>query len=94
MAGGRGEKLSEMALGWLLAQQDMTSVLIENWSITTRADPDNIKAIHPLNHLRRKSLLVGELMKLRLKIQPVHRFVNNDTNMQTSQYGSYLIFDG
>ena len=32
-------------------------------------------------------------MKLRLKIQPVHRFVNNDTNMQTSQYGSYLIFD-
>ncbi len=32
-------------------------------------------------------------MKLRLKIQPVHRFVNNDTNMQTSQYGGYLIFD-
>ena len=32
-------------------------------------------------------------MKLRLKIQSVHRFVNNDTNMQTSQYGGYLIFD-
>ena len=32
-------------------------------------------------------------MKLRLKIQPVHRFVNNDTNIQTSQYGGYLIFD-
>ena len=32
-------------------------------------------------------------MKLRLKIQSVHRFVNNDTNMQTSQYGGFLIFD-
>ena len=32
-------------------------------------------------------------MKLRLKIQLVHRFVNNDTNMQTSQYGGYLTFD-
>ena len=32
-------------------------------------------------------------MKLRLKIQSVHRFVNNDTNMQTSQYDGYLIFD-
>ena len=44
MAAGRGEKLSEMALGWLLAQQEVTSVLIG--ASRPQQILDNIKAIH------------------------------------------------
>ena len=44
MAGERGEKLSEMALGWLLAQEEVTSVLIG--ASRSQQILDNIKAIH------------------------------------------------
>ena len=44
MAGERGEKLSEMALGWLLAQKVVTSVLIG--ASRSQQILDNIKAIH------------------------------------------------
>ena len=44
MAAERGEKLSEMALGWLLAQQEVTSVLIG--ASRPQQILDNIKAIH------------------------------------------------
>ena len=44
MAGERGEKLSEMALGWLLAQKEVTSVLIG--ASRSQQILDNIKAIH------------------------------------------------
>ena len=44
MAAGRGEKLSQMALGWLLAQAEVTSVLIG--ASRPQQILDNIKAIH------------------------------------------------
>ena len=44
MAGERGEKLSKMALGWLLAQEEVTSVLIG--ASRSQQILDNIKAIH------------------------------------------------
>lgn len=44
MAAGRDEKLSEMALGWLLAQEEVTSVLIG--ASRPQQILDNIKAIH------------------------------------------------
>lgn len=44
MAAQRGEKLSEMALGWLLHQKEVTSVLIG--ASKPQQILDNIKAIH------------------------------------------------
>ena len=44
MAAGRGETLSQMALGWLLAQAEVTSVLIG--ASRPQQILDNIKAIH------------------------------------------------
>lgn len=40
----QGEKLSEMALGWLLAHKEVTSVLIE--ASRPQQILDNIKVIH------------------------------------------------
>ena len=67
MAAGRGEKLSEMALGWLLAQQEVTSVLIG--ASRPQQILDNIKAIHCAPFTEEELVRIDEIAAE--KIQPV-----------------------
>ena len=67
MAAGRGEKLSEMALGWLLAQQEVTSVLIG--ASRPQQILDNIKAIHCAPFTEEEIVRIDEIAAE--KIQPV-----------------------
>ena len=67
MAAGRGEKLSEMALGWLLAQQEVTSVLIG--ASRPQQILDNIKAIHCAPFTEEELVRIDEITAE--KIQPV-----------------------
>ena len=67
MAAERGEKLSEMALGWLLAQQEVTSVLIG--ASRPQQILDNIKAIHCAPFTEEELVRIDEIAAE--KIQPV-----------------------
>ena len=67
MAAGRGEKLSEMALGWLLAQQEVTSVLIG--ASRPQQILDNIKALHCAPFTEEELVRIDEIAAE--KIQPV-----------------------
>ena len=64
---GCGEKLSEMALGWLLAQQEVTSVLIG--ASRPQQILDNIKAIHCAPFTEEEIVRIDEIAAE--KIQPV-----------------------
>ena len=59
LAAQRGEKLSEMALGWILQHPDVTSVLIG--ASKPQQILDNIKAIHCAPFTEEELRLIDEV---------------------------------